>query len=277
VPVAEIVCAFGVPHTPAFPAMAEREGPDGPVQRLYRAVREQIEAVQPDVLVVYDSDHVNTFFFNNWPTFAIGVTAQIPGPNDDNSGLAKAVVPSNEDLAHHLYSGGVASGFDFALTQKFEIDHSIMVPLHFVTPKLNVPIVPLFINGVAPPLPAAKRCFALGAAVRRAIESWPKNLRVGILASGSFSLDVAGPMMEPGGNSGVPAMGWSNRVIKLLGEAKIDDLLEETTADQMGRAGNVAGEILNWIAMLGMLDGRKPAFVEKHEGFGHAFAAWRWD
>jgi gallate dioxygenase len=274
---AEIVCALGVPHTPAFPRMARSEGPEGPVERLFRAVREQLEAVQPDVLVVYDSDHVNTFFFNNWPTFAIGVTPQIYGPNDDNSGLPKTVVASNEDLAHHLYAGGIHSGFDFALAQKFEIDHSIMVPLHFVTPKLNVPIVPLFINGVAPPLPAAKRCFALGSAVRSTIEGWPQDLRVAILASGSFSLDVAGPMMEPGGNSGTPAMDWSNRVVELLGAGKITDLLEETTSDQIARAGNVAGEILNWIAMLGMLDGRKPAFVEKHDGFGHAFAAWRWD
>lgn len=274
---AEIVCAFGVPHTPVFPTLARKEGPDGPIERLYRAVREQIEAVQPDVLVVYDSDHVNTFFFNNWPTFAIGVTPKIAGPNDDNSGIEKTIVPSHEELAHHLYAGGVTAGFDFALTQKFEIDHSIMVPLHFVTPKLDIPIVPLFINGVAPPLPAAKRCFALGEAVRSAIERWPKDLRVGVLASGSFSLDVAGPMMEPGGNSGVPAMDWSNRVVKLLGEAKIGDLLEETTADQLSRAGNVAGEILNWIAMLGMLGNRKPAFVQKHDGYGHAFAAWRWD
>jgi hypothetical protein len=274
---AEIVCAIGVPHTPAFPAVALREGPNGPVQSLYRAIREQLEAVQPDVLVVYDSDHINTFFFNNWPTFAIGVTPQIAGPNDENSGLPKTVVGSNEELAHHLYAGGVDAGFDFALTQKFEVDHSIMVPLHFVTPRLNIPIVPLFINGVAPPLPAAKRCFALGGAVRRAIENWPSGLRVGILASGSFSLDVTGPMMEPGLLAGVPGMAWSNRVIELLGAGKITDLLEETTADQMASAGNVAGEILNWIAMLGMLDGRKAAFVEKHEGHGHAFAAWRWD
>ncbi len=274
---AEIVCAFGVPHTPVFPALAIREGPEGAVQRLYRAVREEIEAVQPDVLVVFDSDHINTFFFNNWPTFAIGVKPQIAGPNDENSGLEKTVVESNEEFAHHLYAGGVNAGFDFTLTQKFEVDHSIMVPLHFVTPKLNVPIVPLFINGVAPPLPAAKRCFALGGAVRRAIETWPKDLRVGVLASGSFSLDVAGPMMEANSNSGVPGMTWSNRVIELLVASKIDDLLEETTADQIRRAGNVAGEILNWIAMLGTIEGRTPSFVEQHEGHGHAFAAWRWD
>lgn len=274
---AEIVCAFGVPHTPAFPNLAKKEGPNGPIERLYGAVRAEIEAVRPDVLVVYDSDHVNTFFFDNWPTFAIGVTPGTIGPNDDNSGLERTVVRGDEALAQHLYAGGVGAGFDFAVTQKFEIDHSIMVPLHFVTPRLDVPIVPIFINGVQPPLPGAKRCFALGQAIRDAVAGWPKDLRVGVLASGSFSLDVAGPMMEPGGNSGVPAPDWSNRVVQLLGACKIDDLLEEATSDQLARAGNVAGEILNWIAMLGVVGKRKPAFVEKHDGHGHAFAAWRWD
>jgi aromatic ring-opening dioxygenase catalytic subunit (LigB family) len=266
-----------MPHTPVFPSLAQKEGPDGPINRLFRGLREQLEAVRPDVLVVYDSDHVNTFFFDNWPTFAIGVTPKTIGPNDDNTGLPRAAVSGHEALAQHLYTGGVHAGFDFAVTQKFEVDHSIMVPLHFVTPKLDVPIVPIFINGVQPPLPGAKRCFALGEAVRAAIASWPKGLRVGVLASGSFSLDVAGPMMEPGQNSGVPAKDWSDWVVRLLGDGKIDDLLEEATSDQLARAGNVAGEILNWIAMLGMLGKRKPAFVEKHDGHGHAFAAWRWD
>ena len=80
--------------------------------------------------------------------------------------------------------------------------------------------------------------------------------------------------MEPGGNSGVHAMDWSNRVVKLLGEAKIGDLLEETTADQLSRAGNVAGEILNWIAMLGTFDAGVPLFIEAQGAEGHAFAAW---
>ena len=274
---AEIVCAFGVPHTPAFPAQAAREGPDGTIEQLYGGVRRALEAVQPDVLLIFDSDHINTFFFNNWPTFAIGVQPSFVGPNDDNSGLARTTVVSDENLAHHLYAGGVSRGFDFSLTQKFEVDHSIMVPLHFVTPKLNIPVVPLFINGVAPPLPVAKRCFALGHAVRETIERWPMKLRVGILASGSFSLDIAGPLMEPNANAVVPARDWSDRVVALLGEARVSELLEEATSDQIARAGNVAGEILNWIAMLGMIGSRKPSFVEKHDHHGHAFAAWRWD
>jgi gallate dioxygenase len=274
---AEIVCAIGVPHTPQYPALVAREGPECEVARLFRAVREQLEAVQPDVLVIYDSDHVNTFFFDNWPTFAIGAEARIEGPNDDNTELPHAVIPGDEALGMQLYTGGMAAGFDFSLTQRFTIDHSIMVPLHFITPRLNVPIVPIFINGVQPPLPAARRCFALGEAVRAAIESWPRDVRVAIVASGSFSLDVGGAMTGHRKRAGVPDQIWVQRVATLLSAGKVSQLLEETTADQMARAGNVGGEVLNWIALLGTLNGRRPSFMEPQVSEGHAYGVWRWD
>ena len=274
---AEIVCALGVPHTPFFPALVAREGPKCETARLYRAVREHLEAVRPDVLLVFDSDHLNTFFFDNWPTFAIGKMPGIEGPNDDHDFLPTVIVPGHEALAGHLYNDGVLGGFDFSLTEKFTIDHSIMVPLHFVTPAMNTPIVPLFINGLAPPLPAAKRCFALGELIRSAIERWPADARVGIIASGSFSLEVTGPRMRAGALSGVPNPHWVTRVLSLLGDAKIDDLLNEATSDQLSSAGNVAGEILNWIAMLGIVGKRKPVFLEPQLQQGHAYGMWRWD
>ncbi len=274
---AEIVCAVGVPHTPNYPSLVEREGPDCEVARLYRAVRENLEAVRPDAILIFDSDHLNTFFFDNWPTFAVGTAPKIVAPNDDNSALPKRIVQGHEELGSRVYASGLGAGFDFSLSQHFSVDHSVLVPLHFLTPKMDVPIVPVFINGLAPPLPAAKRCFALGQLVRAAIEGWPRDLRVAVVASGSFSLEVAGPRMAPGKRSGIPDMIWTKRVVKLLANAQIDDLLEETTADQMAQAGNVGGEILNWIAMLGVLEKRKPAFVEQQTNEGHAYGVWRWD
>jgi gallate dioxygenase len=275
---AEVVCAIGVPHTPFFPALVAREGPECETARLFREVRGHLEAVAPDVLVVFDSDHVNTFFFDNWPTFAVGAMGTIVGPNDDNTTiLPPMVVAGNEDLASHLYTGGVHAGFDFSLTQKFTVDHSILVPLHFITPSLNIPIVPLFINGIAPPLPSAKRCFAVGEFIRSAIAAWPRDMRVAILASGSFSLEVAGPKMRAGGMDGVPDPDWVLRVVEHLENAAIVELLEETTTDQLMRAGNVSGEILNWIALLGVIGRRKPRFVQPQLAQGHAYGVWRWD
>jgi len=74
---AEIVASFGVPHTPNFPELVRTKGPDCEVARLFAGVTENLEAVQPDILVVFDSDHLNTFFMNNLPTFSVGIADQV--------------------------------------------------------------------------------------------------------------------------------------------------------------------------------------------------------
>jgi gallate dioxygenase len=274
---AEIVAAFGVPHTPQYPKLVEREGPECMVARMYGAVRENLVAVQPDIILVFDSDHINTFFFDNWPTFAVGAAPAFQAPNDDSSGLRRQTVTGHEGLGRRVYASAVNDGFDLSLSARFEVDHSVLVPLHFLTPEMGTPVVPLFINGLAPPLPAAKRCFALGQAVRTAVERWPVDARVAILASGSFSLDLGSPRGRPGSMAGVPDPEWVKRVARHLANATIDELLEEATAEQLERAGNIGGEILNWIALLGTLDRRKAAFIEPDTASGHAYAAWRWD
>lgn len=268
---AEIVAGFGVPHTPMFPELVEREGPECETARLYRAVGEHLDAVQPDVLVVFDSDHLNTFFFDNLPTFCVGAAPQTAGPNDSNAKIPRYTVPVAEELAQHVRASGMARGFDLALSQEFEIDHSILVPLHFLTPRMHIPILPIFVNGVAPPLPQARRCHALGALVRQAVEAWDTPARVAVLASGSFSLEVSGP------RSGITDYAWMDTVLGCLSRAQVTSLLNQATEDRMLAAGNVSGELLNWIALLGVVGRRRPAFLEPQLSHGHAYGAWRWD
>src|SRR5579864_2564166 len=274
---AEIVAGFGVPHTPMFPSLVAREGPQSETAQLFREVAEHLRAVQPDVLVIFDSDHLNTFFLNNFPTMSIGVTDQTTGPNDGTPGLPCYTVPISESTASHLFECGLEHGFDLARTQEFDVDHSILVPLHFLTPEMQIPIVPIFINGVVQPLPAAKRCYALGQMVRQAVESLPNDARVAVLGSGSFSLDVGGPLAPRGVYSGVPDAGWAESTIECMRNGKTDDLLNAATSDRIARAGNVAGELLNWIAVLGVVGERKPRFLEPQMQHGHAYGVWRWD
>ena len=78
-------------------------------------------------------------------------------------------IPVDALLARHLYHSGIAASFDLALSEEFQVDHSITVPLHFLAASDGVverPIVPVWINGIAPPLPLASRCRELGAIVR---------------------------------------------------------------------------------------------------------------
>jgi hypothetical protein len=152
-----------------------------------------------------------------------------------------------------------------------------MVPLHFLTPDMQIPIVPLFINGLAPPLPSSQRCYALGRAVGNAIDDWPADKRVAVIGSGSFSLEIGGPKIPPGERAGTPDPQWVKRVQDHLELGRVGDLVEEASAARLVRAGNIGGELLNWIAMLGVVGDRKPTFIAPEVEHGHAYAAWRLD
>jgi gallate dioxygenase len=274
--VAEIVGAFGVPHTPVFPLFVERDGPECEIARNFAAQREVLEALRPDVIVIFDTDHLNTFFLDNLPIFSLGVCEQFTGANDEVRATPPYRIKSLPDFGAHLRKTGIEAGFDLALVQEFSVDHSIIVPLHFITPQMQVPVIPIFVSGHVPPLPSARRCYELGRTMRRAIESWPQDLRVVTMGSGSFSLEVWGPRIAPGRSDGVPDPDWAQRICALVEQAKIDTLLAEATPEQMAKAGNVGGELLNWIAMLATFDARRPLFLKPQMHNGHAYGAWRW-
>lgn len=274
---AQIVAGLGVPHTPIFPFFVKRDGPDCEIAKLFAAQKEQLAAARPDVIVMFDTDHLNTFFFDNLPIFAVGVDKAFAAPNDEPRDVPNYTVPSAPDLAAHIRAATVAAGFDTALTQRFSVDHSVTVPLHFLTPDMRVPVIPFFISGHIPPLPTAARCHELGRIVGRAIESWPAALRVVVMGSGSFSLEVGGPRMAPGRSDGVPDPDWAMRVIKLLEQRQIETLIAEATPRQLFKAGNVGGELLNWIAMIGAIGNRKPAYIAPQMQNGHAYGVWSWN
>ena len=274
---AQIVGGFGVPHTPVFPFFAKRDGPDCEIATLFRAQKEQLAATRPDVIVMFDTDHLNTFFLDSLPIFAMGVDRTFKAPNDEPREVPNYVVPSMPDFAAHIRAATVGAGFDVGITENFSVDHSVTVPLHFLTPDMKIPVIPFFISGHVPPLPTAQRCFALGQAVGRAIESWPQQKRVVIMGSGSFSLEVGRPRMAPGRSDGVPDPDWCARVIGYLEQQQIDKLIAESTQHQMLKAGNVGGELLNWIALLGAIGNRKPSYVAPQMQNGHAYGVWRWN
>ncbi len=180
---------------------------------------------------MFDTDHLNTFFLDDLPIFASRHRQKLQGAERRAARRAELhrAVAAGAGRAHSA-AAVVAAGFDVGMTQNFSVDHSVTVPLHFLTPDMTVPVIPFFISGHVPPLPSAQRCHALGQAVARAIESWPAPLRVVVMGSGSFSLEVGGPRMAPGRSDGVPDPDWAMRVIKYLEEQKIDRLIAEVDA-----------------------------------------------
>jgi protocatechuate 4,5-dioxygenase beta chain len=273
---AEIVAGIGVPHTPSLPAQIAKEGPASDLAVLFREVAGELAAARPDALIVFADDHFNTFFLDNFPTFAIGIADRTTGPNDHTAmpGYELAV---HDKLAAHIHAATVEGGFDLAFTQDFGIDHALMVPLHFLTPEMKIPIVPLWINCLVPPLPGTQRAHAFGRAVRAAVESFPHKLRVAVLCSGHFSLEIGTPRIPPNDRAGIPDPDWVSHVTDHLRHARVARLIEEATAARLAEAGNIAGELLNWIAMLGVIGDHAPRFIEAQPALGHAFAVWRWN
>ncbi len=270
---ARVVGGVLVPHTPYFTVKLAAE-PESADARCFAAVRGQLEELRPDVIVAFDCDHLNTFFLDNLPTFAVAAVNRFGGPNDHSPGLERRVVPSHRGLGEAIHERGVDAGFDLALVQSLEVDHSIMVPLHFLTPDHEVPLVPVFVNGLVPPLPTAGRAHALGRAVGQIVRAYPEDLRVAVMATGSINLEVGGPRVSEGELWGAPDPAWMDHVVERLRAGEVTRLVEEATAEKLASVGNVAGELLCLLAMLGAIGDARPDFLEPQPYFGHAYGTW---
>jgi catalytic LigB subunit of aromatic ring-opening dioxygenase len=147
--------------------------------------------------------------------------------------------------------------------------------MQFLAAELEIPIVPFFFNALIPPLPTATRARALGEAVRAALLGLDAG-RVAVVTSGSFSLDIAGPLTAEGSHVGVPDPAWVDRILDLLAAGDLDTLVAESTEEQLAAAGNAGGETLLWIVMLATAGAgsAKPDFLDAQRDFGHGYGAW---
>ena len=99
---AQIVAGFGVPHTPVFPFFVKRDGPDCEIAKLFGAQKEELAAARPDLIVMFDTDHLNTFFLNDLPIFALGIDKSFKAPNDEPRDVPNYTVKSSPGLAAHI-------------------------------------------------------------------------------------------------------------------------------------------------------------------------------
>jgi Catalytic LigB subunit of aromatic ring-opening dioxygenase len=271
---AEIVAAVGVPHTPAFPSIVAREGAGSETGQMYAQVRARLQ--DADVFVMFDSDHLNTFFFDNLPALSVPIAARAQGTNDGTPGMNNREVPLVPELGELMLAGLTGKDYFPSRNAALSVDHSVMVPLHFLDPQERMRLLPIYLNGLVPPLPSAARCLALGRDVLSVIGEWDSPLKVALVASGSFSLEVGGPRIADNAIAGVPDPEWAAHVTDRLRKGQTAELVAEATTPRMQQAGNVGGELLNWIALLGAVGTRTPDVLEQQVALGHSYAAWTW-
>jgi hypothetical protein len=271
---AKIVGVYAVPHTPSFISEAKLKGERTEAAQFFSIVRSHLEQARPEVIVTISNDHFNTFFYDKWPTFAIGIAERTAGPNDQTPGMPWYELAIDVDAGRHILRSVIEDGFDFASSMELEIDHGTLVPLYFMTPGMALPIVPIFINCVVPPLPRSRRCYLLGRSIAAAIRAWEGGARVAVITSGSLSLEIGGPRVEVDKTFGIPDPAWAAWILDRIKLCDHDALIDQATEARMLAAGNVAGELLNWIIALGIVGPSRPPVLINQPALGNAFAAW---
>ena len=152
----------------------------------FHAMGDALAQTRPDALIVIAAEHFANFFMDNMPAYAIGMADHYEGPIEDPGwlGIAKTRIPGNAALSQRLIKS-VMEEVDVAFAEEWKFDHGIMVPLHFLTPKYDLPVIPVNINCQGPPLTPLKRAWAFGAALRRACDALPE--RIALVGSGGIS------------------------------------------------------------------------------------------
>lgn len=149
-------------------------------------MRQQIKASGAEALLVVAAEHFANFFMNNMPAFCIGMADSYEGPIEDPNWLriARTRVPGNADLSRRLIRE-VMQSVDTAYAEEWKFDHGIMVPLHFLTPEYDLPVIPANINCQGPPLTPLARAWAFGEALRRACDAVPE--KIALIGTGGIS------------------------------------------------------------------------------------------
>jgi len=262
--VARIIGGIGTSHVPTIGLAVDRgaqDDPDwAPLFAGYAPVAAWLAERRPDVLVYFYNDHATTFMFDHYPTFALGVGERFAIADE---GLGPRKVPplrSHPGLARHLARSLVYDEFDLAVFQDLPLDHGCNSPLSMLWPSApDWPglVVPLAINVLQHPLPTALRCYRLGQAVRRAVASYPDDLKVVVVGTGGLSHQLSGE------RAGFNNPEWDLRFLELV-ERDPRTLAAITHAEYARLGGTEGAEVIMWLAMRGALaDGARKV----HQGY----------
>ena len=187
-------------------------------------------------------DHWVNFFINNLPSFCIGIGAEHDGPPEP---FMKAVyphdtLPGHPGFGRHLLDTALQNDFDPAISHRLRLDHGFCVPLWRMGIDPALPIVPVTVNQLEEPLPTLRRCIAWGKMLRRAIDSYPADLRIAILGTGGLSHSIGEPTM---GEIDEP---FDRICIDLFTNAD-DDALADGLERELATTGNGAEEVRDWV------------------------------
>lgn len=261
---AELVMAAATPHNPLLWRAMREPMPDDliAVEANFRRIREAIADAGVDTLIVLGTDHVRQFFSDNSPAFIVGRAASYHGTYENEVrtfGMEYAELTGNPELATQITGREVLpETIDFSVSHEWRLDHSFVLPLQYVRPELDLPIVPIHANSILPPLPTAARFAALGHHLRTAVESWESDARVGLLTSGHMATDVGGPRTF----NGSPDPAFDAEAVAWMRDGDLEGAITGCRFDRIMAAGNVTYQYVNIVAALAAMQGRPAELAE---------------
>jgi len=253
--VAEIVSVIALAHAPGATGWLDK-APRPEQDALlagYAEMGRRFRAAKPDVVVGVANDHLLNFPMESIPDWCVGTAGRWRGPAEwfrDWVNIPEYEVAGERELARHIVRDCGKRGFNLAFSDELLFDDNWSVPLKFLTPEYDVPLVPIHMNCVMPPLPAPERCFEFGRSLREAVRAWPKKTRVAIMGTGGLSHDPGGPKYFAVDEK------FDRWFLGLLGEGDSKKVLREVTIDRMIAAGDGGTvELLAWLVAMGAAGG----------------------
>jgi gallate dioxygenase len=250
---ASILGAVACSHTPtigfAFDGQKQTDPVWAPIFDAFMPLRGWLAEKKPDVALFIYNDHVTSFFFDHYSAFALGIGERYEVADEGGGPRALPPVDGHARLAAHIGASLVADEFDLSFFQDKPLDHGCFSPLSVLcehAPAWPFPIVPLQIGVLQSPSPTPRRCFRLGQALRRAIESYPEDLRVAIVATGGLSHQVHGE------RAGFNNPEWDARFLELIAHDP-ERLAGMTLAELATLGGYESAEVVMWLVMRGAL------------------------
>ena len=215
----------------------------------YDVSKDWLRENTPDVIVLAYNDHATAFSLEMIPTFAIGCAAEFQ-PADEGWGPRPVpVVKGHPELAAHIAQSVIQDDFDLTIVNRMPVDHGLTVPLSLMCGQPGAwpcPVIPFAVNVVQYPVPSGRRCYALGRAIRRAVERYDAPLKVQVWGTGGMSHQLQGP------RAGLINREWDNAFLDRL-IADPTGLAQLPHIDYVREAGSEGIELVMWLIARGAM------------------------
>jgi protocatechuate 4,5-dioxygenase beta chain len=250
---ARITASVYTSHVPAIGAaldLGKTEEPYWqPVFKGYEFSKQWIKNNRPDVVFLVFNDHASAFSLEMIPTFAIGCADRF-SPADEGWGPRKVPdVIGHPELAGHIAQSLILDEFDLTIINRMDVDHGLTVPLSLMFGQPQAwpcKVIPFAVNVVQYPPPTGRRCYAIGQALRRAIESFDEDLNVQIWGTGGMSHQLQGP------RAGLINQEFDKAFLDRI-VTEPDKLAQLPHIDYVREAGSEGIELVMWLIARGAM------------------------